>query len=298
MSSTTVPMRAEASAAAAPLRLPSRPDGKPAGFAGVSSTLTRALQAVALVAAIAVSVVLIGIPTTAASAAYVALGDSYSAGIGAEPYSASSGACMRSPQSYAHQLGRRVSSFRACGGATTSDVLRHQLKAFPRNTRLVTITIGGNDVGFAEVLNTCLFGPTADCDRQVGRAEQFVRSDLPRRLRRVYEAIRERAPRATVVVAGYPRLFARRPWCSPIGWFDDREQRRLNEGSNLLARTISAEVRRHRGFRFADVRKAFNGHGVCSSAPWIHGVSNPGIYSFHPNVRGYTTYARVIKRRL
>jgi hypothetical protein len=107
--------------------------------------------------------------------------------------------------------------------------------------------------------------------------------------------IRERAPRTTVVVAGYLRLFARRPWCSSIGRIDDLEQRRLNEGSDLLARTISAEVRRHRGFRYADVRDAFDGHRICSSSPLIHGVADPALESFHLNVRGYATYARVIK---
>ncbi len=264
----------------------------------VSSHPGRVLLAVALLAAVALAAVLIVTRTIAASAAYVALGDSYSSGIGAERYFSSSGACLRSPQAFAHRLGRGVSSFRACGGATTGDVLRRQLEPFPRSTGLVTITIGGNDAGFADVLDTCLFGAPADCDRRVDRAELFVRRALPGRLRRVYRAIRARAPRATVVVAGYPRLFARRPWCSRIGRIDERERRRLNEGADLLARTIGAEVRRHRGFRYADVREAFDGHGVCSGAPRIRGVSERRILSFHPNVRGYATYARVIRRRL
>lgn len=263
-----------------------------------SVIVMRMLLAVALVGAVAAAAVLIASGTTAASSAYVALGDSYSSGVGAERYFSGSGACLRSPQSYVHQLGRRVSSFRACAGASTGDVLGRQLKAFPRDTRLVTITIGGNDAGFADVLDSCLFGARPVCHRRVGDAEQFVRRDLPARLRRVYEAIRARAPRASVVVVGYPRLFARRPWCSPIGRIDDREQRRLNEGADLLARTIGAEVRRHRGFRFADVREAFHGHGICSSAPGIHGATTPGISSFHPNLRGYTVYARAVKRRL
>lgn len=272
--------------------------GNPPGPAGLSSSRKRILLAVALAAAVALSAALIATRTTATSAAYVALGDSYSAGIGAERYSSSSGACLRSPQSYVHQLGRRVSSFRACGGATTADLLRRQLKPFPSDTRLVTITIGGNDAGFTDVLGTCLFGTPAQCDRRVGRAERFVRSDLPGRLRRVYAAIRERAPQATVIVAGYPRLFARRPWCSTVGRIDVREQRRLNEGSDLLARTISAEVRRHRGFRFVDVRDAFRGHEICSSAPRILGASDRSAYSFHPDARGYATYARAIRRGL
>jgi len=260
--------------------------------------LRRILPPPALAVAIALAAASIACGTTAAApAAYVALGDSYSAGVGAQRYVSSSGACLRSPQSWVHRLGRKVTRFRACAAATTADVLALQLDAFPSNTRLVTITIGGNDAGFASVLTTCLIGKPADCDSRVARAERFVRRDLPRRLDRVYDAIRRRAPQATVVVAGYPRLLARRPWCGGLGTLDDREQRRLNEGSDVLARTIAAEVRRHRGFRYADVRSDFDGHGACSSAPWIHATGS-AISAFHPNVRGYAAYGRLVKRAL
>jgi len=231
----------------------------------------------------------------AAAGAYVALGDSYSAGVGA---GGSAGTCLRSRGAYPYRLGRTVTSLRACAAATTGDVLDRQLGAFPAGTRLVTITIGGNDAGFLEVIERCLFGSAAACSTRVERAERFVRASLAARLRRVYDAIRERAPGATVVVAGYPRLFARRPWCSRFGTIDDREQRRLNEAANLLDRTIAAEVKRHRGFRFADVREAFNGGGVCARSPRIHGVTTRQFDAFHPTARGYETYARVIRRRL
>ena len=231
----------------------------------------------------------------AAAGAYVALGDSYSSGLGA---GGASGACLRSRRAYPYRLGRTVSALRACAGATTGDVLDRQLATFPRGTRLVTITIGGNDAGFIGVIERCLLGSPGACNTRVSRAQRFVRTELSARLRRVYEAIRTRAPDASVIVAGYPRLFARRPWCGPIGRIDDREQRRLNEAANLLTRTIAAEVRRHRGFRFADVRKAFNGGGVCARSPRIHGVTSPPSSSFHPTARGYETYARVIRRRL
>jgi lysophospholipase L1-like esterase len=79
-----------------------------------------------------------------------------------------------------------VSSFRACGGATTADVLRRQLKPMPPDTQLVTITIGANDSGFADVLRTCLFGAPAAYGRRIDRAERFVRAELPGRLRRMY----------------------------------------------------------------------------------------------------------------
>jgi lysophospholipase L1-like esterase len=234
-------------------------------------------------------------PAPAATSAYVALGDSYASGLGAGK---TSGACQRNRRAYAYQLGRHVSAFRACGGATTASLRRTQLAAFPSNTRLVTVTIGGNDAGFVDVIETCLFGAADTCDARVKRAEAFVREELAQRLGGIYDAIRERAPRAKVLVVGYPRLFARKPWCSRVGEIGDREQRRLNEASNLLARTTNAEVARHDGFRFVDVRPAFNGHGVCSSAPRLIGVTSPLTDSFHPTARGQLTYAHVIKRRL
>jgi len=239
---------------------------RPFSLHGRRSALTLAAGAV-LLAACAVAVATLRSPPAAdggaaavpasAPGAYVALGDSYSSGVGAGSYLRQSGACLRSRRAYAYGLGRPVTSFRACGGARTDDVLSSQLDPFPADTRLVTITIGGNDAGFAGVLERCLFGSPRACGRRIDAAERFVRRELPARLRRVYAAIRERAPQATVVVAGYPRLFARRPWCGGVGRIDEAEQRRLNEGANLLVRTIAAEVERHRGFRFADVREAF-----------------------------------------
>ncbi|MEA2190809.1 MAG: hypothetical protein QOI73_930 [Solirubrobacteraceae bacterium] len=254
--------------------------------------------AVALVAAAALSGVLSACGSSDSPGGYVALGDSYSSGLGAERYTHESGACLRSSQSYVHQLGRKVTSFRACAGASTDGVLDLQLKHFPANTRLVTITVGGNDAGFLAVFSTCLLRPAATCDRRVAKAERYVRGELAGRLGHVYDAIRRRAPDADVVVAGYPRLVERGPWCGEFGKLDDREQRRLNEAADLLATVMAAEVRRHPGFRFVDARAAFAGHGACADEPWINASRSPGIYSFHPNVRGYVEYARLIKRAL
>jgi lysophospholipase L1-like esterase len=234
----------------------------------------------------------------AASGGYVALGDSYTSGLGTTKFIASSGACKRSRQSYAYLIGRKLSAFRACAGATTEDVLDKQLKAFPGTTKLVTITIGGNDAGFADVLSTCLLGRPAICSSRIEAASRFIRDKLPARLRKTYAAIRKRAPKATVVVAGYPRLFAGKP-CGGAGKIDAASQRRLNTGSDLLAQTIASEVKRHARFRFADVRDAFEGHGLCSASSRIAGINSGTILNaFHPNPAGYLSYARVIERAL
>ena len=91
---------------------------------------------------------------------YVALGDSYSSGVGAGSYISASGSCDRSTNAYSqlwvnsrHPAGY-VSV--ACSGATTQDVLNSQISALSSGTTLVSITIGGNDVGFSSVMKTCV----------------------------------------------------------------------------------------------------------------------------------------------
>ena len=90
---------------------------------------------------------------SASSVNYVALGDSYSSGVGAGSYTSSSGSCDRSTNAYsqlwanANDPASYISV--ACSGATTSTVISSQLSALSASTTLVSITVGGNDVGFA-----------------------------------------------------------------------------------------------------------------------------------------------------
>ena len=97
------------------------------------------------------------------AAAYVALGDSYSSGVGAGSYIGSSGSCDQSTNAYpalwdaASQPASYVSE--ACSGATTATVLSSQLGALSSATTLVSITVGGNDVGFSSVMETCVLLP-------------------------------------------------------------------------------------------------------------------------------------------
>ena len=110
---------------------------------------------IATVAAPALALAAItGVPTAGAASGvrYVALGDSYSSGVGAGNYYSSSGSCKRSASAYPVRWADSNSpaSFTsvACSGATTSDVLSGQVSALSARTTLVSITIGGNDAGF------------------------------------------------------------------------------------------------------------------------------------------------------
>ncbi|MGH3820201.1 MAG: SGNH/GDSL hydrolase family protein, partial [Pseudonocardiaceae bacterium] len=224
---------------------------------------------------------------------YVALGDSYSSGVGTGVYDAASGDCARSPLSYPSLWAaeRRLARFEfaACSGARTADVLANQIAALQSTTDLVTITIGGNDVGFGPVLQTCTVAQSdRTCFGAVDAAEAFERSVLPGRLARTYAAIRRAAPRARVIVLGYPRLFDLAPSCADPLVPNLARRNKLNQGADKLNTVIQKAASQQSGFSFIDVRGRFAGHGVCSAQPWINGPSAPiSIGPYHPNQMGY-----------
>ena len=91
----------------------------------------------------------------ATSTSYVALGDSYSSGVGTGSYTLSS-TCKRGVYAYPYLYTQRHAgtslTFVACSGAKTSDVLATQVQSVTKSTTLVTMTIGGNDIGFANLI--------------------------------------------------------------------------------------------------------------------------------------------------
>lgn len=223
-------------------------------------------------------------PAQAATVDYVALGDSYSSGVGAP---GASGLCMRSPQGYpqlwadAHQ----VASFRtaACGGAVTDNVRDLQVWALNSGTDAVTITIGGNDVGFATAMITCTLGSTASCLDAVDDGREYAETTLPGDLDATYAAIRQHAPNAKVYVLGYPRLFEETATCSGAPSLTGRQA--VNVAADELSAIIGARATAA-GFTYVDVRSSFAGHGICASAPWINAFAL-SVSSFHPNADGY-----------
>jgi lysophospholipase L1-like esterase len=239
----------------------------------------------------AVVVVLAGTATTATGADathYVALGDSYSSGTGTRDYLPDSGRCMRGAKAYPPLWARshHVDSFAfdACAGATTEDLVNDQLGDLDGNTSLVTLTIGGNDVGFAQVIRHCLLNDEATCGQFVDRGERQARAELPAKLDRAFRAIRSKAPNADVVVLGYPHI--NEPGACAIPGYTEAKRERINQGADLLDETI-AEHARAAGLHYVDPRDQFSGHAVCSTDPWINGPTLPLTESFHPNTDGH-----------
>ncbi|XNN87304.1 SGNH/GDSL hydrolase family protein [Curtobacterium flaccumfaciens] len=184
---------------------------------------------------------------------YVALGDSYAAGFGVAPYSATPAVgCLQSTTDYPHQvaasLGLRLDD-RTCTGATTDNITRLpqstgagrgtapvQADALSKDTDLVTVSIGGNDLGFTDLIANCLaltkdgpvfseiHGKTYDHCKDYyapvvhgverDRLAARIRTVVAPRLASTFRVIAQRAPRAKVFVVGYP-MIAPRPRHGP-----------------------------------------------------------------------------------
>jgi hypothetical protein len=230
-------------------------------------------------------------PAGSAAPAYVALGDSYSSGTGTRSYISDGTSCQRSTYAYPSLVAaaRGYSlNLRACSGAKVADVTDTQLSALGASTSYVTISVGGNDAGFADVLTECATPWWAgDCDGAIDQAQAFINNTLPGRLSTLYAAIRSRAPQAKVVVVGYPRIFMGED-CNAGTWFSPEEQTRLNQTADLLNSRTAAQASA-RGFSFANPTNRFVGHAVCDDVEWLNGLSNPISESYHPNKPGHSS---------
>ena len=255
--------------------------------------LNRSRLLAVLVAPLALLAALLA-PTTAAHAAgpsYVALGDSYSSGVGTRSYINDGTSCQRStyafPSLLAAQKGYAL-NFKACSGATIPTVTSSQLSALTSSTRYVTISVGGNDAGFANVITECAKpGWMSNCNGAVDGAQAYINNTLPGKLTTLYSSIRSKATIAKVVVVGYPRVFMGED-CNAGTWFSPAEETRLNQTADLLNAKLSSAAAA-RGFSFANPTSKFTGHAVCDSVEWLNGLSNPVSESYHPNKLGHSS---------
>jgi lysophospholipase L1-like esterase len=221
-------------------------------------------------------------------AIYAALGDSFSAGVGTGQADVAGPPCLRSslayPQLWARDHVPATLTDVACSGATIPSVLAHQVSQIPHDATQVTVTMGGNDVGFSAVIAVCTAVPNDfTCSLAVGLAKTAAVTEVPVAMGITLTAIRHAAPHARLLVLGYPRLFELGT-CSGVP--DAKERKAINDGTDLLDGAISRAASLF-GARFVDVRDRFAGHGVCAPAgqSWINGPGN-STESYHPNRTG------------
>ncbi len=226
-------------------------------------------------------------PASAAGGNYVALGDSYSSGVGSGSYLSNSGDCLRSTKAYPSLWAAANSpssfTFVACSGATTGSVSSSQLGALSSSTTLVSLTAGGNDVGFADVMQTCVLQSQATCVSRVNTAISQMQNSLPGALDSLYDKIRVRSPQAQVVVLGYPRFYRLSGTC--IAGLTETERGAINNASDVL-NGVLAKRAADAGFAFSSVVDEFTGHELCSGDAWIHSVTLPIHNSYHPKAIG------------
>jgi lysophospholipase L1-like esterase len=273
-----------------------------------------------------IAATLLGLATMTAGAAtpggtFVALGDSYAAGnlIPASPVGSPAG-CLRSTHNYSGDVQAVIRAGRyadaACSDATTADMTRPQhtlagtnrpqFDALSPRDSLVTITIGGNDVGFKSILATCaalsITSPSGDpCKRHftaggTDRLAAAVTATGPK-VAAVLRGIHHRAPRARVLLVGYPDILPD----TGTGCFPDVPLARgdvpyLRAMEVALNRTL-ARAAAASGATFVDTYRATIGHDVCQrpGVRWIEGLipASPA-FPFHPNRLGQQAMARQV----
>ena len=218
---------------------------------------------------------------------YVALGDSFSAGVGSTSDYLNS--CDQStaayPYLYATAINPSSFSFQACTEATTASTENSQLGTLNSGTTLVSVTDGGNDIGFSTVIGDCVFGDDSRCLNAINTSENMMRDQLPGRLDTLYSKIREGAPNAHVVVLGYPEFYdlSRSDGCRGL---DTTKRTAVDQAAGLLDSVISGEVAKYKNFTFVDVRPYFAGHQLCDSEAWLHSLTGRLFDSYHPTAAG------------
>jgi len=254
----------------------------------------------------------------ASSVNYVALGDSYSSGEGAPPFMPGTDGpndfCHRSVNAYSQVLGQAFNvtpKFYACSGATTGNITsQFRFGEPPQITEpgvdttasLVTMSIGGNDAGFGDVLTSCIeqklkadavnaaIGPVGrwlglGLDPSCASSQSFVNAANTRidnvfgPAQSTYQALLgATSPTDTsIIVADYPRLFpdsASEQGCLALSLIlTTQDEQYFNQAADRLDGVLQ-NAAAGAGVNFVDVRSAFGGHAICGNAgAWINGIS-------------------------
>ncbi|MFI5843677.1 SGNH/GDSL hydrolase family protein [Catenuloplanes sp. NPDC051500] len=248
------------------------------------------LRAAAAVSIAVLATVLPGAPASAAAPPtvdFVALGDSYAAGVGAgtplDSCRNTAGAYPRLWTATDASLVRLTTA--TCSGGKTSDVLA-AAAALTAETDLVSITAGANDLGVTGAFAACLDpNRAADCAAAQAAIEAALQSTLPSAVGAVLTAVKERAPKAKVVLTGYPQPFSATGDCGTPDI--PAEVRALGNRVMGGLNTVLAAQATLAGIAYVDVEPAFAGHEICGAAPWVIGFEGQADGTIlHPGAAG------------
>lgn len=267
-----------------------------------------------LVTALAGLLVAVTMPQVAQAAgpSYVDLGDSYAAGPLIPTQTGSPIACLRSTNDYGAVVSASLgtSSFTniSCSGATTANMNGSQsvtggtnapqFSALNTGTTLVTLQIGGNDIGFTSILETCaedsLHNPFGDpCKQQYtsGGTDQLAAAiqNLAPTIGSLLQQIHQLAPNARVLVVGYPVILPNSGdgcWpVVPIAYGDVPYLRGVELELNAMLKSEATA----NNATYVDTYTDSIGHDACQSASnqWVMGlIPTTSAAPFHPDQTG------------
>ena len=253
----------------------------------------------------------------ASAANWAGLGDSYAAGPLIPNQQLNPLGCLRSDRNFAHlaaaSLGRSLADV-SCRGAKTDDMTAPQdvtpgpanppqFNALTADTQIVTLQIGGNDIGFTSILQNCATAnPFAHpCrDRYVVNGHDTLADKIAAtapKIAAVLQGIHARSPNARVFVVNYAAILPETGsgcWPQvPIGFTDVPYLRGVEKNLNaMLAQQAAAN-----GARIVDDYTASIGRDACRSATtrWVEPlVPGNAAAPFHPNARGEAGIAAVV----
>lgn len=250
---------------------------------------------------------------------YVAMGSSFAAGPGIPAYYESPPTpCARSTGNYAHLLAARLSlslTDVSCSGATTAHLsgprpvpagpsIPPQLDALTADTRLVTVTIGGNDIGYIGRLNAagCNMLAAQSYDKEkcasVPMPDEAAYAVLAASMDSIAKEVRRRSPGARLVFVDYLTILPEAGDCEAARLFDFDAR-----DSRDVARRLAAITAKAAADNGADILKASElsrGHDACSADPWMNGypIWSGGGAPFHPNAKGMIAVADALEALL
>jgi lysophospholipase L1-like esterase len=243
---------------------------------------------------------------------YVAMGDSFAAGVGLQPEL--SPLCGRSAQDYGNVVARKLefAEFRdvTCGAAQVRDFSAPQVgakgsvppqyDALTPDTTLVTVGIGGNDVGIPLLAIECseyartVLGSCADPNSSFGGVRYIQRiQNFADTYGQVIEEIHRRAPHAEIVMIGYPTGI-RPGGCPNIHPILPAEADYLEARIEQLDVVMAKEAAEH-GARYLDLLPSTREHDACAAPPqrWMEGLATmtPGRVPLHPTEKSHANTA-------
>lgn len=285
-------------------------------------------------------------PAAAASYEWVALGDSYTAGViraAGDTFEVPRDGCERTDRSYPQVIDRDLGSLFdlanvSCGAATIENVTdtpqypigRHlppisedpdypfpavppQSEAVGAGTDVITVGVGGNTLGFADILSRCAQlggesnGEGVPCKDALGSGIQARLDKVSTEYDRMLSVLHERAPKAKILAVGYPTIVP--DDASKCTFGDQTKFGTITQGDLAWLRTDALEplnkaIEKSTGTQdsagFVDLYASSRNHSVCDDSKWIEGFFTlPDQLSFvHPNALGHRNAADHIEEAL